>query len=181
MSSEFEFSSIAEKVVANKTFTREEAGLFALRAAAEMYRQVFAKCNVPLSPDDDAAFYATMVTAILGGEAVEVRMWRDLLDPEKCYAFNNEMPEAIWEELRTRAKQYLENGEITNTKVIRHLTELSAGKIEVPVYTANWRQWISLNAAILLEEDHFALLGEALQVDKLSPATQNFLRSIKKV
>ena len=177
----FDLSFLAKQLVGDKKFSREEAGMFALQAASDLYRQTFAACNVELDADDDAKFYATMVTVILGGEAAEVRLWRDLLDPETCHSFNNEVPAVIWDELKAQAKKYLDTGSVTNPKVIKHLQDLCEGKIEVPVYTKDWRQWISLNAAILLEDDYIGMLAEALQVDKLSPATQNFLKTVKKV
>lgn len=177
----FDFSAVAAQLVGDKKFSRIEGACFAIEAARAMYTQVFAQCEIQIDPDDDAKFYAEMVTAILGGEAVEVRLYRDLLDPDTCASFDNEIPEVIWEEVKAQAKKYLASGEITNTRVIKHLRDLSEGKIEVPIHTKNWRQWISLNAAVLLEEDHLALLAEALQVNKLSAPTQNFLRSIKKL
>jgi hypothetical protein len=179
--SKFDFSPLVSQLAAlesDELSTTEKAHLAAMGAAEEICRKVVTGFKVENPEECTAeALQLTVLSALLGHQPIEIRAWRDLLDPDGIHAFNNCIPEDVLENLQKEAQRILDTGVALRPENQRHLENFIKGIFPVPIWTKSWRQWVSVNIACTLDPDYPENLLTGLRPENLTRATRNFLES----
>lgn len=182
--SEFDFSPLVAQLVAieSELPVEQKAHLAALKAAEEICRKVVA--GFPVEDVDAIAaepVQIAVISELIGREPIEIRAWRDLLDPERVGAFSNRIPETVFASLRREAESILSASLNLKPEVRLHLENFVKGKSPAPIWTENWRQWMNLNVEVVNDPEYPRILLAALAPVRLPQNVRNFLEAQVKV